>query len=76
MTQFKFTIVEGGAQRVCDTCAASVILHGRTKSEEFIFCTVMNAEVPFRVVHCNRMRPAVADLQDVGDDLLAEYVLE
>lgn len=40
-------------KRLCDTCRSSTIIKGAAESAEVVYCGVVSAVLPFKVVDCN-----------------------
>lgn len=40
--------------RLCDSCNNGVVLRGPADSEEYVYCSLVEKQIPIRVTECNR----------------------
>ncbi len=53
----KINVFEGtrsDAPRLCDSCSNGVVLRGPAKSEEYVYCSLVEKPIVMRVTECNR----------------------
>ncbi len=57
-------------RRLCDSCTQSLVIRGPVESEEVVYCTWMERNVPFKVTECNRYisacRPSLWDMKRIA----------
>ena len=54
----KFKVFHGtrsaDARRLCDSCNQGVVLRGPADSEEIVYCSLLEKQIPMRVTECSR----------------------